>query len=81
MATIWPAVMCGSATDAVRISDSVISSAITPPAKALVHRPLTHGPRTALSLHSSSKNTVALGSSTPARTWTPSVNSPAASRE
>ena len=42
----------------------------------VVLRPLTHGPSTAWSVHSSSRYTVALGSSTPARAWTPSVSSP-----
>jgi len=35
----------------------------------LSHRALIHGPRTALSLHRSSRKSVALGSRTPARTW------------
>jgi hypothetical protein len=40
--------------------------AMSAPVKTLERRPLTHGPSNASSLHSSNKNTVALGSSTPA---------------
>ena len=68
IAMICLAARCGSTTDAIRISDSMIRPAITAAAKALVARLLTHGPRTALSLHSISRKTVALGSSTPAST-------------
>src|SRR5262245_50961306 len=74
--TIWAAVIAGNITEAVSTTDSVISTVITAPVKALVLRLLTQGPRTARSLHSNSRNTVAAGSSTPARTWTPSVISP-----
>ena len=51
---------------------------MTAPVKQLSQRLLTHGPSTALSLQSSSRNTVALGSSTPASVWTALVSSPAA---
>ncbi len=57
-------------------TDSVISTEITAPVNALVFAVLTQGPSTARSLQSMSRNTVAAGSSTPARTWTPSVISP-----
>ena len=49
---------------------------MTAPVKAFSQRPFTHGPSTALSLQSSSRNTVALGSSTPASVCTASVSSP-----
>ena len=76
IATICPAVMPGKTTDAVSTTDSVIRTAITPEVNTLVMRRFTHGPSTSLSLQSSSRKSVALGSSTPARTWTPSVISP-----
>ena len=68
--------MAGNSTEAVSTTDSVTSTATTAEVNRLVARRLTQGPRTARSLHSSSRNTVALGSSTPASTWTPSVISP-----
>ena len=54
----------------VRTTESITSTAMTAPVNRFMPRPLHHGPSTALSLHSSSRNTVALGSSTPARVWT-----------
>ena len=63
-------------TEIIRIADSMTRTPITTVARTLVGVLFTHGPRTSLSLHSSSKKTVALGSSTPARTWTPSVSKP-----
>jgi hypothetical protein len=46
------------------------------PATAFSHGRFTHGPSTALSLHSRTRNTAADGSSTPARACTPSVIRP-----
>ena len=48
---------------------------MTAPVNRLSQRELTHGPRTARSLQSKRRNTVALGSSTPARAWTALVKS------
>ena len=45
-------------------------------ARALSHLELTQGPRTSRSLHKSSRKTLALGSSSPARAWTLVVISP-----
>jgi len=66
----------GYRTEAVGMIDSTTNTAITAPVKRLNQRPLVHGPSTALSLHSGSRKTVALGSSTPASVWTALVNSP-----
>src|ERR1700722_15732953 len=76
IAKIAAAVIAGNITEAVSTTDSVISTAITAPVNALVFAELTQGPSTARSLQSMSRNPVAAGSSTPARTWTPSVISP-----
>ena len=78
---IWPLVMPGKRTEAVRIIDSMTSTAITAPVKMLRRVELAQGPRTSLSLHSSSRNTEALGSNTPASVCTALVRSPAARRE
>src|ERR1700736_592945 len=66
----------GNMTEAVRMIDNIRRTAITPPVNRLSQRVLTHGPSTALSLHSSSRNTVALGKSTPASVCTALVKSP-----
>src|SRR6202044_3176848 len=76
MPTICLPVMDGNSTDAVSTTDSVIKIATTAEVNTFVPRRFTQGPSTERSLHSSSKNTVALGSSTPASTWTPSVSRP-----
>ena len=73
-------VMPGNSTEAVSTADSEISTEITTEVNMLVRRPLTQGPRTARSLHSSSRNTVAAGSSTPASAWTPSMIRPSGAR-
>src|SRR6516165_10817016 len=57
----------GTSTEAVRMIDSITRSVMTPPVNRLSPRPLTRGPISASSLHSSNKNTVALGNSTRAR--------------
>ena len=53
-----------------------MSTPMTSVVTALSQSRLHHGPRTALSLHSSSKNTAAEGRSTPARACTPTVIRP-----
>ena len=68
--------MPGNTTETVSTTDIVISRATTAKANTLVPRRLAQGPRTARSLHSSSRNTVADGSSTPASAWTPSMIRP-----
>ena len=57
---------------AIRISDSRISVATIVLAMTLSQPGLRHGPRTSRSLHSNTRNTVALGSSTPASACTAS---------
>ena len=52
------------------------STQMTAPVKRFSRFELTHGPSTALSLHSNSRKTVALGSSTPASVCTASVSRP-----
>jgi len=59
----------GNTVAAVSTRDSMTRTQITAPVNRLSHRPFTHGPSTALSLHSS-RNTVADGSSTPASVCT-----------
>ena len=70
----------GITTEVVSTADSAISTVITTEVKMLVRRLLTQGPRTARSLHSSSRNTVAASSSTPASAWTPSMMRPSGAR-
>jgi hypothetical protein len=60
----------GNSTDAVKITDSITRTAITAPVNRFKPRVLAHGPTTSLSLHKSSRKTVALGSRTPARVCT-----------
>ena len=69
-------VASGNSTDAVRMTDRMTSPAITAPVNRFMTRALIQGPSTALSLHSSSRNTVALGRSTPARVCTALVRRP-----
>lgn len=76
MAPISNSPIPGNNTAAVRMTESITSTAITPPVKRFIARPFVHGPSTALSLHKSSRNTVALGSSTPASDCTALVNKP-----
>lgn len=66
--------MSGYRTEAGRITNSMTSTPTAAAVKALAFGPLTHGPRTCLSLHSSKRNTLADGSSTPTRVCTPSVS-------
>ena len=61
---------------AIRISDSSTSTPMITLAIAFSHGALHHGPSTSRSLHSSSRNTVALGSSTPASACTEVVIRP-----
>src|SRR5262249_17914653 len=63
-------------TEAIKIAESTTRTPTTVAPSALVSLPLTQGPSTSRSLHSISRNTVALGSSTPASTCTPTVKSP-----
>ena len=65
-----------SSTLAVKTMDIITRIAMTVDVKRFSFRPFTHGPSTSRSLHSSSRNTVAEGSSTPARVCTPSVIRP-----
>ena len=53
-----------------RVPDRVSSTPMMMVARMFSQRGLTQGPRTSGSLHSSSRNTLALGSSTPARACT-----------
>ena len=64
---ICRAVMFGNSTEAVGATDSATRSATTVRANMVFLRPLTHGPSTARSLHSSSRYTVALGSRWPSQ--------------
>src|SRR6202171_5194285 len=50
--------MPGNRTDPVRITESITSTARTPPVKRLSLRELTHGTSTALLLQSGRRNTV-----------------------
>ena len=60
----------------IRISESSTSTDTITLATAFSHGRLRHGPSTSGSLHSSSRNTLADGSSTPASAWTASVITP-----
>src|SRR2546425_214853 len=66
----------GTTVDTTRISDSTSIAATITPATPLSHGLLTHGLSTARSLHSSTANTVALGSMIPASAWKAVVISP-----
>ena len=61
---------------AISVPDSMSSVAMMTVATAFSQPGLTHGPRTSGSLHSCSRNTLALGSSSPARACTASVIRP-----
>ena len=61
--------MWGKRTAAVRISDSSTSTPTTSVVKTFSFNPFAQGPNSSRSLQSSSRNTDALGSSTPARVW------------
>ena len=71
-----PAVRFGKNVAAVSASDNSTNAQTITPAMMFCRMVLTHGPNTALSLHSSTRNTVADGSSTPASACTPWVSSP-----
>jgi hypothetical protein len=58
---------CGNKVVAMSVPDSMSRVAMMKVARALSQRGLTQGPSTSVSLHSSSRNTLALGSSSPAR--------------
>jgi hypothetical protein len=60
----------GNRVVAVRIAERMTSTPTITLASAFSQPGLVHGPRTALSLQSSKRNTVADGSSTPARACT-----------
>jgi hypothetical protein len=61
---------CGNRVVAVRIAERITSTPTIAVVIALSQPGFVHGPSTALSLHSSSRNTAADGSSTPASAWT-----------
>ncbi len=61
---------------AIRIPDNNSSPLTMMPATMLSQCRLTQGPNTSRSLHRSSKNTLALGRSSPARACTPVVIKP-----
>ena len=67
---------CGNMVAAMRVPDSMSSAAMMTVATTFSQPRLTQGPRTSRSLHSSRRNTLALGSSRPARAWTASVTTP-----
>ena len=60
-------VRCGKSVPVTSSADSARKVTVIESAMMFSQRGLTQGPSTARSLHSSSRNTVALGSSTPAR--------------
>ncbi len=60
----------------MRTSDIMRSTEMITVESAFSHGRFTQGPSTSLSLQSSSRNTVALGRSTPAKAWTPVVMRP-----
>ncbi len=62
--------MCGNIVLAIRISESSTSTATITLAIAFNHGGFDHGPNTSRSLQSNSRNTVALGSNTPASACT-----------
>ena len=64
----------------IRIADSIRSAPTITDETAFSQVLLTHGPSTARSLHSSTANTVALGSMIPASAWTAVVISPSGAR-
>ncbi len=68
--------MCGNTVVVIKMSDSTNSTETMNVATKLSQGRLTHGPSTALSLHSRSRKTVALGRRIPARAWTAVVMSP-----
>jgi len=68
--------MSGKNTVAARMSDSTTSTPTITEATAFNHGLLTCGPSTARSLHSSTRNTVALGRRMPASACTARVSSP-----
>ena len=66
----------GNIVLAIRISESSTSTPMITLAIAFSHGGLTQGPSTSRSLQSSSRKTVALGSSTPASAWTDGRDQP-----
>ncbi len=66
----------GNIVLAIRIRESSTNTPTITLAIAFSHGELHHGPSTSRSLHSSSRNTVALGSSTPASACTEVVIRP-----
>ena len=68
--------MWGNRVVAMSVPDSMSKVAMMTVASALSQPGLTQGPRTSRSLHSSSRNTLAEGSSSPARACTASVTRP-----
>ena len=68
--------MRGKTVVAIKMSDSTSRTETITVATALSQGRLTQGPSTALSLHSRTRKTVALGSRTPASAWTAVVMTP-----
>ncbi len=68
--------MSGNTVVAIRIPDNSSSTPTMSPATQFSQGRFTHGPNTSGSLHSSSRNTLALGSSSPARACTAVVINP-----
>jgi hypothetical protein len=66
----------GNSVVITRVPDSTSSTEMISPASMFSQRRFVHGPSTSRSLHSSSKNTLALGSSTPASACTAVVSRP-----
>src|SRR5260370_40293423 len=66
----------GTTVETTRISDSISSTPTMVAARTFSHGRLTHGPRTARSLHRRTANTVVLGSRSPASACTAVVISP-----
>ena len=68
--------MWGNTVVVIKMSDSTNRTETMKVATTLSQGRLTHGPSTALSLHSRSRNTVALGRRIPARACTAVVMTP-----
>lgn len=66
----------GNKTAVVKTTESITSTVTTAPVKRFIAWSFAYGPSMALLLHKSSRNTVALGSSTPTNDCTASVNKP-----
>src|SRR5271165_1279366 len=70
------ALKAGNSVVTTRVPDSISSVPMITDAVIFSQRAFIHGPSTSGSLHSSSRNTLALGSRTPARACTAVVSNP-----